>query len=134
MARRIRQRLDGQWGIVDVDDCVNAARYLVERDEVDGNRVAITGGSAGGYTTLAALTFRDIFKIVRHAGWTRVLANNQDQWVIHIKYRRFSSVSSLPSNIFSPSHSTKETCSHAQLSRYTFFAQRGAIISVSGLK
>ncbi len=57
-----RRRLNGQWGIVDVDDCVNGARYLVERGEVDGNRLAIRGGSAGGYTTLAALTFRDVFK------------------------------------------------------------------------
>jgi len=48
---------------VDVDDCVNGARYLVERGEVDGNRLAIRGGSAGGYTTLSALTFRDIFKV-----------------------------------------------------------------------
>jgi dipeptidyl aminopeptidase/acylaminoacyl peptidase len=60
--REYRQRLNGQWGIVDVDDCVNGARSLVERGEVDGNRLAIRGGSAGGYTTLAALTFRDVFK------------------------------------------------------------------------
>ncbi len=60
--RTYRERLKGQWGIVDVDDCVNAARYLVERGDVDGNRVAIRGGSAGGYTTLAALTFRDFFR------------------------------------------------------------------------
>ena len=60
--RAYRQRLDGQWGVVDVDDCVNGARYLVERGEVDGDRLAITGGSAGGYTTLCALTFRDVFK------------------------------------------------------------------------
>jgi dipeptidyl aminopeptidase/acylaminoacyl peptidase len=60
--RAYRERLNGQWGIVDVDDCVNGARYLVERGEVDGNRLAIRGGSAGGYTTLCALTFRDAFK------------------------------------------------------------------------
>lgn len=60
--RKYRQRLNGQWGIVDVDDCVNGARYLTERGDVDGNRVAIAGGSAGGYTTLCALTFRDSFK------------------------------------------------------------------------
>jgi len=45
-----------------VDDCVNCARYLIERGEVDGERTAIRGGSVGGYTTLAALTFRDVFK------------------------------------------------------------------------
>ena len=60
--REYRQRLQGQWGIVDVDDCVNGARYLVKRGEVDGNRLVITGGSAGGYTTLCALTFRDTFR------------------------------------------------------------------------
>jgi dipeptidyl aminopeptidase/acylaminoacyl peptidase len=59
--RPYRQRLNGQWGIVDVDDCVNAARYLVDRGEVDGKRLIIRGGSAGGYTTLCALTFRDLF-------------------------------------------------------------------------
>ncbi len=47
---------------MDVDDCTNAARYLVERGDVDANRLAIDGGSAGGYTTLACLTFRDAFK------------------------------------------------------------------------
>jgi dipeptidyl aminopeptidase/acylaminoacyl peptidase len=60
--REYRERLKGRWGIVDVDDCVNGARYLVERGEVDGNRLAIRGGSAGGYTTLCALAFRNIFK------------------------------------------------------------------------
>ena len=60
--RAYRERLNGNWGIVDVDDCVNGARYLVERGEADGNRLIIRGGSAGGYTTLAALTFRNVFK------------------------------------------------------------------------
>jgi dipeptidyl aminopeptidase/acylaminoacyl peptidase len=60
--REYRRRLDGQWGIVDVDDCVNCARYLVDRGEVDVKRTIIRGASAGGYTTLAALTFRDFFK------------------------------------------------------------------------
>jgi dipeptidyl aminopeptidase/acylaminoacyl peptidase len=60
--RPYRERLKGNWGVVDVDDCVNGARYLVEKDLVDGNRLVIKGGSAGGYTTLAALTFRDVFK------------------------------------------------------------------------
>jgi dipeptidyl aminopeptidase/acylaminoacyl peptidase len=60
--RTYRQRLEGKWGIVDVDDCVNGARYLVEQKLVDGNRLAITGGSAGGFTTLCALTFRNVFK------------------------------------------------------------------------
>ncbi len=60
--RAYRQRLNGQWGIVDVDDCVNGARYLGKRGEVDGHRLVIRGASAGGYTTLAALTFRDVFQ------------------------------------------------------------------------
>jgi dipeptidyl aminopeptidase/acylaminoacyl peptidase len=60
--RDYRERLRGRWGIVDVDDCVNGARFLVERGLADGRRVAIRGGSAGGYTTLAALTFRDFFR------------------------------------------------------------------------
>jgi dipeptidyl aminopeptidase/acylaminoacyl peptidase len=59
--REYRQELDGNWGVVDVDDCIAAARYLVERGDVDGERLAIEGGSAGGYTTLAALAFRDTF-------------------------------------------------------------------------
>lgn len=60
--RQYRQRLDGKWGIVDVADCVNGAKYLVEQGRVDGERLVITGSSAGGYTTLAALTFKDTFK------------------------------------------------------------------------
>jgi dipeptidyl aminopeptidase/acylaminoacyl peptidase len=60
--REYRQRLNGEWGVVDVDDCVNGAKYLVGRGEVDGARCVITGGSAGGYTTLNALTFRDTFR------------------------------------------------------------------------
>jgi len=59
--RAYRERLKGQWGVIDVDDCVNGAKYLVERSLVDGKRLAIRGGSAGGYTTLCALTFRDVF-------------------------------------------------------------------------
>jgi dipeptidyl aminopeptidase/acylaminoacyl peptidase len=59
--RAYRERLRGQWGIVDVDDCVNGAKYLAAGGKVDGKRMAIRGGSAGGYTTLCALTFRDVF-------------------------------------------------------------------------
>ncbi len=60
--RSYRQRLNGAWGIVDVDDCVNGAKYLAERGSVDPHRITIRGSSASGYTTLAALTFRDFFK------------------------------------------------------------------------
>jgi dipeptidyl aminopeptidase/acylaminoacyl peptidase len=58
-----RRRLNGRWGIVDIADCVNAAQYLVDRGDVDGDRLIIRGGSAGGYTTLASLTFCDVFKV-----------------------------------------------------------------------
>jgi len=60
--RAYRERLNGRWGIVDVDDCVNAARHLVRQGRVDADRLAIRGRSAGGYTTLAALSFREVFK------------------------------------------------------------------------
>jgi len=59
--RPYRDRLKGQWGIVDVEDCINAARYLEQRGFVDGKRLMIRGGSAGGYTTLCALVFHDVF-------------------------------------------------------------------------
>ena len=59
--RTYRRALDGAWGIVDVDDCVAAANFLVARGDADPERLAIAGGSAGGYTTLAALAFRDVF-------------------------------------------------------------------------
>jgi dipeptidyl aminopeptidase/acylaminoacyl peptidase len=60
--RDYRQRLNGQWGIVDVDDCANGAKYLADQGLVDSQRLSIAGGSAGGYTTLCALTFRNIFQ------------------------------------------------------------------------
>ena len=56
--RAYRERLKGKWGIVDVDDCVAAVQWLSSEGLVDGRRATIRGGSAGGYTTLAALTFR----------------------------------------------------------------------------
>ena len=59
--RAYRQLLNGNWGVVDVDDCANAALHLVHQGQADGDRLAIRGGSAGGYTTLAALTFRNVF-------------------------------------------------------------------------
>ena len=60
--RAYRERLKGNWGVVDIDDCVNGARYLVVQGKADPEQLAIDGGSAGGYTTLGALTFRDVFK------------------------------------------------------------------------
>ena len=59
--REYRRRLDGQWGVVDVDDCANGARHVAERGLADDARLMIAGGSAGGYTALCALAFRDAF-------------------------------------------------------------------------
>ncbi|MBX2998282.1 MAG: S9 family peptidase [Caldilineaceae bacterium] len=59
--RAYRERLKGRWGIVDIDDCCNGARYLADQGWVDGERMMIRGGSAGGYTTLGALAFRKVF-------------------------------------------------------------------------
>jgi dipeptidyl aminopeptidase/acylaminoacyl peptidase len=77
--REYRQRLNGRWGVVDVADCINAARYLVDRRKVDGRRVAITGGSAGGYTVLRALTSTDFFKAgASHFGISDLEVFHQD--------------------------------------------------------
>jgi dipeptidyl aminopeptidase/acylaminoacyl peptidase len=62
--RAYRELLRGQWGVVDLEDCVHAALHLAKLGEVDGERLCIAGGSAGGYTTLCALAFTDVF----HAG------------------------------------------------------------------
>jgi dipeptidyl aminopeptidase/acylaminoacyl peptidase len=59
--RAYRERLKGRWGIVDTQDCINAAKYLAGQDEADAHLLAIRGGSAGGYTTLCALVFHDDF-------------------------------------------------------------------------
>lgn len=61
--RAYRDALKGQWGVVDVEDCIAGAQYLVERGLADGERLIIRGGSAGGLTTLCALTFHDVFKL-----------------------------------------------------------------------
>jgi len=61
--RAYRDALKGQWGIVDVEDCIAGAQYLVHSGRADGERLIIRGGSAGGLTTLCALTFHDVFKL-----------------------------------------------------------------------
>lgn len=61
--RAYRDLLKGQWGVVDVEDCVAGAQALVERGLADGERLIIRGGSAGGLTTLCALTFHNVFKV-----------------------------------------------------------------------
>eukprot|EP00252_Welwitschia_mirabilis_P015017 TRINITY_DN33129_c0_g1_i1.p1 TRINITY_DN33129_c0_g1~~TRINITY_DN33129_c0_g1_i1.p1 ORF type:complete len:740 (-),score=130.98 TRINITY_DN33129_c0_g1_i1:162-2186(-) len=60
--RAYRERLYGSWGIVDVDDCCSCAEFLVSSGKVDGHKLCITGKSAGGYTTLASLVFRNTFR------------------------------------------------------------------------
>ena len=59
--RRYRRALDGAWGVADVEDCVAAARFLADRGDVDPQRLMIRGGSAGGFTVLAALALHDTF-------------------------------------------------------------------------
>lgn len=85
--RQYRERLNKKWGIVDVDDCVNGAKYLVSRGEVDGKRLIITGGSAGGYTTLCALTFRSAFKAgASHFGVSDAAALARDTHKFESRY------------------------------------------------
>ncbi|KAJ4817580.1 Dipeptidyl peptidase family member 6 [Rhynchospora pubera] len=60
--REYRERLLGKWGIVDVNDCCSCAKFLVKHGKVDAERLCIMGRSAGGYTTLACLAFKDTFK------------------------------------------------------------------------
>ena len=59
--RAYRRLLDASWGVVDLEDCTAAATWLAEQGLADPARLAIRGGSAGGYTTLCAVTFRDVF-------------------------------------------------------------------------
>jgi dipeptidyl aminopeptidase/acylaminoacyl peptidase len=59
--RAYREALKGKWGVADIEDCISGALFLVQRGLVDSRRLCIRGGSAGGYTALAALTFHDVF-------------------------------------------------------------------------
>lgn len=85
--RAYRERLNGNWGVVDVDDCVNGAKYLANRGDVDPNRSMIDGGSAGGYTTLCALAFRDYFKAgASHFGVSDLEALDEDTHKFESRY------------------------------------------------
>ncbi|MGH3147761.1 MAG: S9 family peptidase [Rubrobacter sp.] len=85
--RKYRRRLDGMWGVVDVDDCANGARHLAGRGLVDGDRLMITGGSAGGYTTLCALAFRETFAAgASHFGVSDVEALARDTHKFESRY------------------------------------------------
>jgi len=87
--RAYRKRLNGAWGVVDVDDCINGAKFLAARDEADPNRSMIDGGSAGGYTTLCALTFRDYFKAgASHYGVSDLEALEVDTHKFESRYSR----------------------------------------------
>jgi dipeptidyl aminopeptidase/acylaminoacyl peptidase len=85
--RAYRDALNGNWGIADVEDCINGARHLVERGAVDANRMVISGGSAGGYTTLAALAFHDFFHGgASHYGISDVAALARDTHKFESRY------------------------------------------------
>jgi dipeptidyl aminopeptidase/acylaminoacyl peptidase len=85
--RAYRDRLERNWGVVDVDDCINGCKFLVERGMVDAKRIVISGGSAGGYTTLAALTFRDFFQGgASHYGVSDVAALARDTHKFESRY------------------------------------------------
>ncbi len=85
--RDYRELLRGQWGVVDVQDCVAACRALVERGEADGSRLAIRGGSAGGWTTLAALTTTDFFSAgVSYFGVAELLKFAEDTHDFESRY------------------------------------------------
>lgn len=85
--RDYRNSLEGNWGVYDVADCVAAAEFLSAEGKVDRNKLAITGGSAGGYTTLAALTFTDTFHVgASHYGVSDIEALAQDTHKFESKY------------------------------------------------
>jgi dipeptidyl aminopeptidase/acylaminoacyl peptidase len=85
--REYRDRLHLNWGIVDVDDCINGAKFLVQKGLVDAKRIVIAGSSAGGYTTLAALVFRDFFQGgASHYGVSDIAALARDTHKFESRY------------------------------------------------
>jgi dipeptidyl aminopeptidase/acylaminoacyl peptidase len=84
--REYRDRLHGQWGVVDVDDCINATRHVVQSNRADAERTAITGGSAGGYTTLMALTRNAFAGGASHYGVSDVAALARDTHKFESRY------------------------------------------------
>ena len=82
-----RRMLESNWGVADVEDCALGAKFLADRGRVDGERLAITGGSAGGYTVLCALTFRDEFKAgASHYGISNLEALARDTHKFEARY------------------------------------------------
>ncbi|HME24114.1 MAG TPA: prolyl oligopeptidase family serine peptidase [Acetobacteraceae bacterium] len=84
--RAYRDRLRGQWGVVDVDDCINGARHLVQSGRADADRIVITGGSAGGYTTLMVLTRNAFTGGASHYGVSDVAALARDTHKFESRY------------------------------------------------
>jgi dipeptidyl aminopeptidase/acylaminoacyl peptidase len=85
--REYRERLWGTWGVVDVEDCINSVKSLGARGLVDETRAVITGGSAGGYTALAALAFHDFFAGgASHYGVSDVAALARDTHKFESRY------------------------------------------------
>lgn len=85
--REYRERLNDNWGVVDVADCQAAARYLSKHGKVEPQKMAISGGSAGGYTTLCALTFGDVFKSgASYYGVSDLVALAQDTHKFESRY------------------------------------------------
>jgi dipeptidyl aminopeptidase/acylaminoacyl peptidase len=85
--REYRHSLNQHWGLYDVEDCANAALYLAQKGLVDKDKLAITGGSAGGYTTLAALCFTKTFHVgASHYGVSELAALVQDTHKFESRY------------------------------------------------
>ncbi len=85
--RAYRHSLNRNWGLYDVEDCVNAAQFLASKGLVNKNKLAITGGSAGGYTTLAALVFSDTFHVgASHYGVSELAALVHDTHKFEARY------------------------------------------------
>jgi dipeptidyl aminopeptidase/acylaminoacyl peptidase len=84
--RAYRDRLHGQWGVVDVDDCINAARHVARSGRADADRMVITGGSAGGYTTLMALTRNAFAGGASHYGVSDIAALARDTHKFESRY------------------------------------------------
>lgn len=88
--RAYRDRLRGEWGVLDVDDCVAGARFLAEQRRVDPQRMFIRGGSAGGYTVLQALANHDVFAAGScHYGVSDLEALTRDTHKFESHYDRF---------------------------------------------
>ena len=85
--RAYREQLNGAWGVADVEDCAACVRHLAAAGRVDANRVAIRGGSAGGYTTLAALAFTNVFRVgASHYGIGDLAALDRDTHKFESRY------------------------------------------------